>query len=201
MTRSEWRLMPALGVSALLHAWLMQAAPGVHVLRMPVERAHMSVVLSTPVDWLAAENDEQPLVNAHAAPMLNRLSAAEVKPATAIEPANAAAVTEQRSLPQPSDPTYYAATSLDVYPTAQVALDLSTRLPGARQGEVRATVLIDETGVVNEVRDLRGIEPHAEAENAARDVLFATRFTPARKDGRIVKAQVVVSLKYGGAAP
>jgi hypothetical protein len=54
---------------------------------------------------------------------------------------------------------------------------------------------------VNEVRDLRGIEPHAEAENTAREVLFATRFTPARKDGRIVKAQVVVSLKYGSAAP
>ena len=74
-------------------------------------------------------------------------------------------------------------------------------MTGAPRGEVRATVVIDETGVANEVRDLRGIEPHAEAENAAQVVLFATRFTPARKDGRIVKAQVVVSLKYGGAAP
>ena len=50
--------------------------------------------------------------------MPNRLSTAEVKPAAAMEPANAAAVTEQRSLPQPSDPTDYAATSLDVYPKA-----------------------------------------------------------------------------------
>jgi hypothetical protein len=103
MTRAEWRLVPALGVSALLH-----------VLRMPVERARMFVGLITPVDWLFTENDEQPLVNSHAAPMPNRLSTAEVKPAAAIEPANAAAVTEQRSLPQPSDPTDYAATSLDV---------------------------------------------------------------------------------------
>lgn len=50
--------------------------------------------------------------------MLNRLSMAEVKAAAAIEPANAPTVTEQRSLPQPSDPTDYAATSLDVYPKA-----------------------------------------------------------------------------------
>ena len=52
MTRAEWRLVPALGVSALLH-----------VLRMPVERARMFVGLITPVDWLFTENDEQPLVN------------------------------------------------------------------------------------------------------------------------------------------
>ena len=112
-----------------VHARLMQAAPGVHVLRVPQERAHVSLVLGLLVDWLAAENDEQPLVNSHAAPMLNRLTATRAKPVSAIEPASAAVVTEQRSLPQPSDPTCYAATSLYVYPKAQVALNLSTRLP------------------------------------------------------------------------
>ena len=62
-------------------------------------------------------------------------------------------------------------------------------------GQVRATVLIDETGIVNEVR---AIEAAASAlESAARDLLLHTRFTPARKDGRIVKAQVRVSLDYG----
>jgi hypothetical protein len=54
---------------------------------------------------------------------------------------------------------------------------------------------------VDEVCDLRNTEPRAAAENAARDVLFATRFTPARKDGRIVMAQVVLCPKYGSAAP
>lgn len=201
MTRAEWRLTTALGASALLHAWLMQSAPGVRVLRTQAERTQMSVVLSTPVDWLSAAHEEQPLANVRPAAVTAPVAATAVKPAAAAEPANPAPVAEQKSLPQPTDPTYYAAASLDVFPKAQATLDLNTRLPGARQGELRATVLIDETGVVNEVRDLRGIEAHAEAETAARDLLFSTRFTPARKDGRIVKAQVLVSLKYGVTTP
>lgn len=202
MRYAERRLLAALGVSALLHAWwLTQSAPGVRVLRAQAERAQMSVVLSSPVDWLSAASEEQPTVATRTAAVTTPVSATQVKPASAAEPADATPMPEQRPLPQASDPTYYAALNLDVYPKAQATLDLNLRVAGARPGEVRATVLIDETGVVNEVRDLRGIEPHAEAELAARDLLLATRFTPARKDGRIVKAQVVVSLKYGGAAP
>jgi hypothetical protein len=101
-------------------------------------------------------------------------------------------------LSQPSDPTYYAAGDLDVFPSALTKPDLGAALGGnhgSGAGKVRATVLIDETGAVNAVR---GVEaPAGDVETAARELLLRTRFTPARnKDGRIVKAQVLVALDY-----
>jgi len=90
-----------------------------------------------------------------------------------------------------SDPTYYPARSLDVYPRALTALDLGGR---EQAGTVRATVLIDEAGTVNEVRAIEASA--AELENAARALLLRARFTPAAKDGRPVKAQLLVSLEY-----
>jgi outer membrane biosynthesis protein TonB len=91
-----------------------------------------------------------------------------------------------------NDPTYYTARSLDVYPRALTALDLGMQ---AGAGKVRATVLIDESGTVN---DVRAIEAGAvEIENAARDLLLRTRFSPASKDGRMVKAQLLLNLEYG----
>ncbi len=103
---------------------------------------------------------------------------------------------------QPSDPTYYAVGDLDVFPKALVKLDLNEALaanhPSAAAGTVRATVLIDEAGVVNAVRAVQGVGGAAsDIETAARELLLRTRFTPARnKDGRIVKAQVLVALDF-----
>jgi protein TonB len=90
-----------------------------------------------------------------------------------------------------SDPTYYTARSLDVYPRALTALHLGLR---AGAGQVRATLLIDESGTVNDVRAIEA--GAADIENAARDLLLRTRFTPAGKDGRLVKSQLLVSLDY-----
>lgn len=106
---------------------------------------------------------------------------------------------------QPSDPTYYAVGDLDVFPKALVKLDLNEALAAnhasAAAGNVRATVLIDETGVVNAVRAVRAVlsvdGAASDIETAARELLLRTRFTPARnKDGRIVKAQVLVALDF-----
>lgn len=103
---------------------------------------------------------------------------------------------------QPSDPTYYAVGDLDVFPKALMKLDLNEALaanhPSAAAGTVRATVLIDEAGVVNAVRAVQGVGGAAsDIETVARELLLRTRFTPARnKDGRIVKAQVLVALDF-----
>lgn len=109
---------------------------------------------------------------------------------------------------QPSDPTYYAVGDLDVFPKALMKLDLNEALaannPSAAAGTVRATVLIDEAGVVNAVRAVQGVrDVHgvggaaSDIETVARELLLRTRFTPARnKDGRIVKAQVLVALDF-----
>ena len=82
-----------------------------------------------------------------------------------------------------------------MYPRAITALDLGAHLSIAANGEVRATVLIDENGAVNDVRNIDAADP--EIARAARTLLLQTRFTPARRDGRIVKAEVRVSLRYG----
>lgn len=99
-------------------------------------------------------------------------------------------------LPQLSDPTYYGSLSLDVYPQALSTLDLagSIAVSGSAAGQVRATVLIDETGSVNDVRAIETVAP--EVATAARALLMQARFTPARKEGRVVKAEVRISLNY-----
>lgn len=94
------------------------------------------------------------------------------------------------ALSQLTDPTYYGARSLDVFPKALTALDWQ-RVPGA--AKTRATVFIDEVGAVNDVRAIEALT--AELEAAARELLLRTRFAPAQKDGRVVKAQVVVNLE------
>lgn len=96
----------------------------------------------------------------------------------------------EAALTQPSDPTYYGARSLDVYPKALTPLQLDVQSGAAK---VRATVFIDEAGYVNEVRAIEASP--AAMEEAARELLLRARFTPASKDGRIVKAQVRVSLE------
>lgn len=95
-------------------------------------------------------------------------------------------------LPQPGDTTYYTARSLDVYPRALTPLELG---PQSSPGKARATVLIDEYGAVNEVRAIEASA--ADIASSLRDLLLRTRFTPASKDGRLVKAQLLVSVDYG----
>jgi hypothetical protein len=101
-------------------------------------------------------------------------------------------------LSEPSDPNYYAVGDLDVFPKALVKPDLNgeaAAIHASAAGKVRATVLIDEAGVVNAVRHIEAATSHIES--AARELLLRTRFTPARnKEGRIVKAQVLVALDY-----
>lgn len=194
--RAGRRLLWALGASALLHAWLAHNTPSfTGAPRVAVSGAPLTALLGAPpIDVLApaVEPPAQPLPTS--APLRLVVSDHAMTPkARTVTPLNAHA---NAVLPQASDPTYYGALSLDLYPKAMGNLDLSAHLAGAAQakGQVRATLLIDEAGTVNEVRAVWAAAP--EIENAARVLLLQTRFTPARKDGRRVKAQLQVSLDY-----
>ncbi len=197
MDRAGRRLLWALGASALLHAWLAHNAPGfIGAPRVTVSGgAPLTAILGAPpIDLLApaVEPPAQPLPTS--APLRPAVSDDAITPkARTVAPVNAH---DNAALPQASDPTYYGALSLDVYPKATGNLDLSAHLAGAvyAKGQVRATVLIDEAGTVNEVRAVWAAAP--DIENAARVLLLQTRFTPARKDGRMVKAQLQISLDY-----
>ena len=168
---------------------------------MAAGAAPVTVTLAAPAKAPAAPSAVPPAAPAPDKPArsieFNRDAAAAAAVKAAVEPAappRAAATSAGTAVTtQPSDPTYYSARDLDVFPKAITALDLS--LHAAAPGKLRAMLLIDESGAVNAVR---GIEAHAaEIEQAARDVLLRARFTPASKDGRIVKAQVLVSVDYG----
>jgi hypothetical protein len=197
------RLLWALGASALLHWWFVQPSQQAGASRVTVAAgAPIIATLNAP------PVNRPPAGTSPRAPTPERIvtHSAQAKPGAATVVAAPVAVerpADSRAAPsvssavlaQPNDPTYYAARDLDVFPKAITALNLDGRTGAA--GRVRATVLIDESGAVNEVRAVEASA--AEFENAARDLLLRTRFTPASKDGRIVKAQVLVNLDY--AAP
>ena len=192
-------------LSMLLHAWLMEShyrqgdgaqraggAPlAVQFSRLPRYQDCIAAQ-ATPH---AAESKAPAVIPAAVVdvPALPRLSRAKASAAPARAAADDVAV-----LTQPSDPTYYSAGDLDVFPKALTALDLSAAVGashGLAKGNVRATLLIDEAGMVSAVRGIEG--PARDIEAMARELLLHTRFTPARnKDGRIVKAQLLVALDY-----
>lgn len=191
--RVQRRLALALGASVLLHLWIAQTGEGVGARRSAAPAAAaITATLQVPAPP-AAQSSHQPLVerksDVTAEPF--RTAATAAAP-VARDPAPFTPVIRSSAEPAvaltPNDPTYYTARSLDVYPKALTALHLGLQ---ASDGRVRATVLIDESGTVN---DVRAIEAAAvEIEQAVRDVLLRTRFTPAAKDGRAVKAQLLLS--------
>jgi hypothetical protein len=199
--------MMALGVSALLHLWVAHTAPGLNA--QNAKRAFVgspvpiTVLFNEPPVDLSMADSELSVTRAPdrevvqtAATMRGTIAVPHPVERPVITPA-AEAGGGRATLPQSSDPTYYSALSLDVYPKATTDLDLGAHFAAGSYttGQVRATVLIDEAGTVNEVRAIQAVA--SDIESAARALLLQTRFTPARKDGRIVKAQVQVSLDYG----
>ncbi len=199
------RLAVALGLSLLLHAWLMQSHYGKGVARGGEGAALVVAARMMP----AGAETRTPVAAVVAAPTTTesavaRVSATDHAPRTISEqvvPENVVAGVAKASSTapsQPSDPTYYAAGDLDVFPKALVKPDLNAALAATHEsaaGKVRATVLIDEAGAVNAVRGVEAATQDIEA--VVRELLLRTRFTPARnKEGRIVKAQLLVALDY-----
>lgn len=100
--------------------------------------------------------------------------------------------------PPVADPTYYPARELDVYPALRMPLRFENPERAGRDrigGKVLVALLLDETGAVDDVSVVTA-EPPGYFEDAARAVLAAARFSPARKDGRAVKSRVLISVEY-----
>jgi len=203
--RAQWRFAVALSLSVLLHGWLMESHYGKGAARRsagdaPIAARMVPAVEEATRSPLTLDQPQSRVAQGKVSVFVRAASPAVPNGSTGVAgAASARAITDDTAaLSQPSDPTYYAAGDLDVFPKALAKPDLSAALGAnheAAAGKVRATVLIDETGTVNAVR---GVEaPARDVEAAARELLLRTRFTPARnKDGRIVKAQVLVALDY-----
>jgi len=206
LSRAQRRLAVALGLSMLFHAWLMENHYGKGSARRGDAVTQISAQLLPAAEEASPSAFEAsaPRAVASEVPMA---AAAEDRPVPQVPPASiragladsaAPSIASPAAIPQPSDPTYYAVGDLDVFPRALVKPDLGAALGvhrGPSVGKVRAIVLIDEAGTVNAVRDIQA--PAGDVESTARDLLLRTRFTPARnREGRIVKAQVLVALDY-----
>lgn len=106
---------------------------------------------------------------------------------------------DRPALPQASDPTYYSARDLDVYPRPVAPLALDRIAAGNTEPvQVAVAVRIDEQGIVNEVSFPAPATPDR-LRDELRALLAATRFTPAHKDGRAVKSRVVLDFSFGAA--
>jgi outer membrane biosynthesis protein TonB len=131
-----------------------------------------------------------------AAPQVKRPAPVSDREASAITAATAVPPVQDApppALPQAADPTYYPARELDAYPRPVVPPELD-RI--AASGSVTLALLIDEQGAVNNVAFAGPAAPEHLRE-ALRAVLVATRFLPARKDGRVVKSRIVLSVDFG----
>jgi len=101
------------------------------------------------------------------------------------------------ALPQVTDPTYYSAHDLDVYPQPVMPLDLDHLAGGdaAGTGRFRLDLLIDESGVVDKIALIEA-DPPGPLQEALRAALMATRFEPGQRGGRAVKSRVVLRVSF-----
>ena len=192
---AQRRLAVALGLSVLLHAWLMESPYNKGVAR---SNAGSTSTASVAVRILPGGEQVTTPIEQDAAPVAVSAVASPAVPKVVPMTAARFAMGSDPVPRQVSVPTYYAAGDLDVFPKALIKPDLNAALAASHEpaaGKVRATVLIDEAGVVNTVR---GVDAQTgDLETAVRELLLRTRFTPARnKEGRIVKAQVLIALDY-----
>ncbi len=190
------RLRLALVLSASFHLLIVRAlAPDipqrytqaagilpvkVWIEQLPETRAGSPVAVEAEA-WLESERVEPPAVVADAGPAGRPRVAPETSPPVV--------------LPQLPDPTVYEARDLDSYPRPIAPLDTG-RIEDPVTGNpvsIRLELVIDERGVVNDVA-VAGPGPVGIAEAELRAVLAATRFIPARKDGRAVKSRVLLSV-------
>ena len=68
------------------------------------------------------------------------------------------------------------------------------RPAGGSPEDVLLEILIDERGIVRDVIFTRPVQP-GQAEEELRALLVATRFLPARRDGRVVRSRLTLRVK------
>lgn len=205
------RLSLALALSALLHVWLAGTA-----VTMPERRSDVGVpALTVELERRAAPRDadlrpepESATASESAAAGSKgdgRAPVGEVarRPASgandsrpATDAARTAAITVVPA--EAGDSAYYSARELDVFPIPREPLKFPYPRRAARDqigGKVTVTLLVDETGAVNQVVVDRA-EPAGYFEESIRAVLGAARFSPARRNGRVVKSRIRIDVDY-----
>ena len=199
------RIWPALAASAFVHL-LLATSPVTGI--TPRDAQPESVALITariePLPWSrpvhAVGEDIEAFSGPH--PVKRAVAVSDEmgrKTAPKAAPETERSAVPPSALPQVPDPTVYAARDLDSYPRPVVPLDFdrlaarATELPPAGIG---LELLIDEHGIVGDVA-FAGPGLSGQLEMQMRAAVTATRFVPARKNGRAVRSRVLLSVSFG----
>ena len=211
------RLLPALALSAALHLSLIygiavgpprQGPPPTLLARL----VHApTATLSAPIVVGAPDAPANPRSHTTA---ITASDTASLEESAVVEPGDSSPVAsgepveqtparpEETTLPRAdvpllADPTWYMAQDLDVYPRALAPMKLAYPSTATGQsGEVSLLAMIDEWGGVRDVTVVNA-EPAGSFEEPALQAIKATRFSPAQRDGRAVRSQIVVKLRFG----
>lgn len=188
---------------ALIFGLQIRAAPSSsHVSR--VIQAHLADAPAG-VSALVTASPPEPeslVVQAEEAPLPPPDHLAEL-PATATPPASAAATEDNANLPSIEvplieDPKYYPALEVDVHPAALQAILPVYPEDAARAnmtGNVVLVLLLDESGKVREL-SVEEANPSGVFEQSALDAFRNARFSPAQRNGRVVKSRMHIKVSY-----
>lgn len=217
-TGAPLRLAAAITISALFHAWLatgLRFEPAGHALQRPgvaiqvrLEPAQPPVSFSRPRTTAILEpvdavheiaNRASESRSVREMPGVRQSAAANQPKGPIAEPEITAAPAPGLIFPATPDPVYYPARLLDVYPALPEPAGLIFPERAARDGvngKVTMLLLIGDNGIVNEIKVVEA-EPAGYFEDVARIAFIDKRFIPARKDGRAVKSQILISISFG----
>lgn len=202
------RLTVAICISALIHLGLsgevVLPAPGLSTVRGPAVISARLEIPMTPPTVPSPDQDGANYVHEAGTVTRPRLrpatdpprKSAEDQPPLLQESQNA--YVPASALPVVSDPVYYLAHQLDVYPALAQPVPLAFPADAASEragGRVLLMLLIDESG---SVRELSVIDagPAQIFERLIRAAFSQARFSPARKDGHAVKSRVLIAVDY-----
>ncbi|MDP2827675.1 MAG: energy transducer TonB [Sulfuricellaceae bacterium] len=113
-------------------------------------------------------------------------------------PAEQAMGLPEIAIPLVEDPTFYPALEVDVHPAAQH--DIMPIYPDKAAadkitGSVILSLLLDESGMVKEI-SVEESSPPGHFDQAALDAFRHARFSPAQKQGRIVKSRMRIKVSF-----
>jgi protein TonB len=125
------------------------------------------------------------------------------EPPAPAPPASAAAPESSANLPSIEvplieDPTYYTAREVDVHPAALQVIQPPYPDEAARAnvtGSVVLLLLLDESGKVQEL-SVEEASPAGMFEQSALDAFRNARFSPAQRQGRVVKSRMRIMVTY-----
>jgi protein TonB len=209
------RLLLALALSAALHLSLIYGiavgppqlgpAPALVAQLVPAATARASAAVVDASDAPAAPHPRTTAIPASSHGSVERSAVAKTGDASlaaASEPIQQPpARPEETTLPRAdvpllADPTWYTAQELDVYPRALAPMELAYPSTATSQtGEVWVLAMIDEWGGVRDVSLVKA-EPAGDFEEPALQAVRTARFSPAQRDGRAVRSQIVVKLRF-----